>query len=74
MMLLSAWYVSRKLGNHPEVCLKPQKAAKHFCWGLAQLLTSLVYSLDAWPQRCSSVSIRQVESQHCACWVVNNVA
>ena len=51
MLLLSAWYVSCKLGNHPEICLKPQKAAQHFCWGLAQLLTSLVYSLDAWPQK-----------------------
>ncbi len=58
-------YASRKLGNHPEVHLNHQKAAKHFRWGPAgqlyswptqelrsnRLMTSLVYSLDAWPKK-----------------------
>ncbi len=43
--------ILRKLGNHPEKRQKHQKAAKHLCWGLAQLLTSLVRSLGAWPQK-----------------------
>ena len=51
MMSLSAWYVSRKLNNHPEIRSKHQKAAEHFCWGLAQLLIFLVYSLYAWPPK-----------------------